>query len=331
MDSSRLVETDAMKNPRLSAVIPLLLLASGCGGDAVPAVRAAPSGDGATLAVESLTVQMPLSFPAQLYVEHDAPVLARTTGVIESVHVELGSPVREGQLLATLEQVDQEIALARAREDSDVAARALTRIRALAESGYSTAADSELARSSVTQAELGLRKAQRDFDLTQIRAPFQGSVTSRPARPRRLVNPGDSLFRVTALSPLLASIRLPESAGTVSRGTRVQIRSSAETLTGQIVHLSSVLDAASGTREVIVQVPYRAGLLPGTSVTVQIGSEPRKVLAIPKSALHDDSYVVVVEKGHAQLRPVQLGEELPDGRLQVLAGLAAGERLRDAP
>jgi membrane fusion protein, multidrug efflux system len=316
------------KGPLVALV--LLLPGIGCGGDAVPAVRAAPSGDGATVTVESLTVLMPLAFPAQLYVEHDAPVLARTTGIIESVYVELGTQVQENQLLASLEQADQEIALARAREESDAASRALARIRALVESGYSTAADSELARSTATQAELTLRKAQRDFDLTQIRAPFQGSVTSRPARPRRLVNPGDSLFRVTALSPLLASVRLPESAGTVSRGTKVQVHAPGQHLAGQIIHLSSVVDAASGTREVIVQVPSRPLLLPGATVTVQIGSERRKVLAIPKSALHDESYVIVVDKGQAQMRAVQLGEELPDGRLQVLAGLSVGERLRPA-
>ena len=315
-----------MKPVYLLFLTPLIF--SGCGDDTVPQARATPSGDGATVAVESLTVLMPLAFTSQLYVEHDAPVLARTSGIIESVHVELGTPVEEGQLLATLEQVDQEIALARAREEALVASRALTRIRALAESGYSAPADSELARSEATQADLALRQAQRDFDLTQVRAPFSGSVTSRPARPRRLVNPGDSLFRVTALAPLLASVRLPESAGSVARGSNVQVSTPAGHLSGRVVHVSPVVDAASGTREVIVQIPSRAALLPGTTVTVRVGAERRKVLAIPRSVLRDDNYVIVVENGRALMRLVQLGGELPDGRLEVTGGLTAGERLR---
>lgn len=317
-----------MKPVHLLPLAPLLLLVSGCGDDAVPQARATPSGDGATVTVESLTVQMPLAITAQLYVEHDAPVLARTTGIIESVYVELGTPVQEGQLLATLEQVDQEIALARAREATQVASRALARIRALAESGLSSPVDSELARSEATQADLALRQAQRDFDLTQVRAPFSGAVTSRPARPRRLVNPGDSLFRVTALAPLLASVRLPESAGSVARGASVRVSSPAGNLSGRIIHVSPVVDAASGTREVIVQIASRAALLPGTTVTVRVGSERRKVLAIPRSALRDDNYVIVLENGRTLMRPVQLGGELPDGRLEVVGGLTAGERLR---
>ena len=317
-----------MRPVDLIPLAPFLLIAAGCGDDTIPQARAAPSGDGVVVAVESLTVRMPLSFPAQLYVEHDAPVLARTTGIIESVHVELGTPVQEGQLLATLEQVDQEIALARAREAADIATRTLTRIRALAESGLSAPADSELARSTATQAELSLRQAQRDFDLTQVRAPFSGLVTSRPARPRRLVSPGDSLFRVTALWPLLASVRLPESAGPVVRGNSVLVRTSQASLTGRIVHVSPVVDAASGTREVIVQVPHRPSLLPGATVTVRIGSELRKVLAIPKAVLRENNLVIVVENGRSMMRSIQLGEELPDGRLEVLGGLTAGERLR---
>jgi RND family efflux transporter MFP subunit len=315
-----------MRPVHLLLAAPLFI--SGCGGEAVPPARAAASGDGATVAVESLTVMMPLTFTAQLYVEHDAPVLARTSGVIESVYAELGTPVQEGQLLATLEQVDQEIALARAREAALAASRTLTRMRALAESGLSAPADSELARSEATQADLALRQAQRDFDLTQIRAPFAGAVTSRPARPRRLVSPGDSLFRVTALAPLKASVRLPESAGSVARGAQVQVATPAGNLSGRVVHVSPVVDAASGTREVIVQIPSRAALLPGATVTVRVGAERRRVLAIPKSALREDNYVIVVEGGRAVMRRVQPGGELPDGRLEVIAGLAAGERLR---
>lgn len=317
-----------MRLVHLFLLAPLHLLLAGCGDDAVPQAQAAPSGDGATVVVESLTMQMPLAFDAQLYVEHDAPVLARTAGIIESVHVELGTSVQEGQLLATLEQVDQEIALERAREASLAATRTLTRIRVLAESGHSAAVDSELARSEATQAELALRQAQRDFDLTEVRAPFSGAVTSRPARPRRLVNPGDSLFRVTALAPLLVSVRLPEPAGSVARGANVSVRTPAGNLTGRVIHVSPVVDAASGTREVIVQIPSRASLLPGTTVTVRIGAEHRKVLAIPRSALRDDHYVIVVENGRALMRPIQVGDELPDGRLEVLGGLTAGERLR---
>jgi hypothetical protein len=43
--------------------------------------------------------------------------------------------------------------------------------------------------------------------------------------------------------------------------------------------------------------------------------------------LRDESFVVVVENGRAVMRQVQLGAELPDGRVEVVSGLSAGERV----
>ena len=139
---------------------------------------------------------------------------------------------------------------------------------------------------------------------------------------------GDSLFRVTALAPLLVSVRVPESAaGGVQPGTMAPVTTGRETLNGRILHASPVIDPASGTREVILQVPARPGLTPGTTVTVRVGGERRRVVAIPRTVLQDESFVVVVENGHAIMRQVQLGAELPDGRVEVVSGLSQGERL----
>lgn len=299
-----------------------------CGGDALPEARTRGTSDSTTIPADTMTVLVPLAVTAQLYVEHDAPVLARTAGIIESVYVQLGTTVSEGQLLASLESADQEIALARAREEADNANRALNRIRSLAESGYVSTVDSERARFDATKACLSQRQAQRDYDLTRVRAPFAGTVTSRIARPRRLVAAGDSLFRVTALAPLLVSVRVPESAaGGVQPGAMAQVTTGRETLSGRILHASLVIDPASGTREVILQVPARPGLTPGTTVTVRVGGERRRVIAIPRTVLQDESFVVVVENGRAIMRQVQLGAELPDGRVEVVSGLSQGERL----
>ena len=86
------------------------------------------------------------------------------------------------------------------------------RQRALKTAGVVTQADSERVELEFREAELALQKAQRDFDLTRIVAPFAGVVTSRSARIGRLVNPGDSLFRLTALTPVLAAVRVPEGS-----------------------------------------------------------------------------------------------------------------------
>ena len=68
------------------------------------------------VSVDTVTLQVPLRLPSQLYVEHDAAVFARSSGVVQSILADLGSRVRAGELLAQLETTDQEIALSQARE-----------------------------------------------------------------------------------------------------------------------------------------------------------------------------------------------------------------------
>ena len=242
----------------------------------------APLGDSAmprSLEADDTTAvaEASLSLSAQLYVEHDATLYARSPGVIESIFVDLGTRVKSGGLLARLESADQAIALAQARERHANAGQQAERGRALKSAGVVTQADSERVELEFRETELALRKAQRDHDLTRIVAPFAGVVTSRAARVGRLVAPGDSLFRVTALAPVLAAIRIPEaSAFRVRIGAEGTIQGPrGERATARVIRASPVIDPASGTREVVLQLTGGARLPPGSAVTVQLPSLTR--------------------------------------------------------
>jgi RND family efflux transporter MFP subunit len=301
-----------------------------CGNDpraeaaAVPAVRPAA----AALAVaDSEQVDAPLSLPGQLYVENDAIVIARAAGLVEAVRADLGARVSAGQLLASLESTDQEIALARAREGADNARRVAVRQRALAAAGGSTTAELEQSESELRRADIQLRQAERDAALTRVTAPFAGMVTARMARARRLVRVGDSLFRVTASAPLLVSVRVPESS---TDGIRTGAPARIVGLRGtgaaaRVVRVSPAIDAGSGTREVVVQLDAAAHLVPGSSVTVRLGAERRWVTAIPRTAVSEDGYVLVWANDRSALRAVSLGASLDGGRVEVVNGLAPGE------
>ena len=202
----------------------LLIVTAACGASAGPPPDETERPDAATVAVESLTVDMPLSLPAQLYVERDALVHARSAGRVEWLGADLGASVGSGQLLARLESADQEIAAARAEEAHKVALRAAERQRELSARGVATTADSEQVESALTRAELDRRQARRDLELTKVTAPFGGVVSARYARAGRLVGEGDSLFRVTALAPLMVSVQVPENdAAHLSVGTTAEV------------------------------------------------------------------------------------------------------------
>lgn len=305
------------------------MVALGCGPasearDAIPATTAAAT----RVTVESVTADVPLELPSQLYVEHDAYVLARSTGVVDSVYHDLGDHVARGALLASLEHTDQAIALADAKAAAANADARVRRARELGRTGALTVQDSEQAELDAQRADLQLRQAQRDYDLTRIVAPFAGVVSARATRVGRLVQPKDSLFRVTALGPLLASVQLPERAPAVPIGADAEVVSSEGlSATAVVARESPTIDPASGTREVIVRVTGNTALRPGMAVQVRVGSERRPVLAIPSDALNEDGYVLVWDHGRATLRSVVLGASLPDGRVEVRSGLSAGESI----
>jgi RND family efflux transporter MFP subunit len=277
---------------------------------------------------DTVTVELPLSLPAQLYVEHDAAIYARSSGVVESVLTDLGGRVRAGQLMARLENTDQTIALEQAKDRHDNAVVQADRQRALKSAGVVTQADSERVELELREAVLSLRKAQRDFDLTRIVAPFDGAITGRTARVGRLVESGDSLFHVTALAPVLASVRVPEaSAFGVKLGAEAEaVGPRGEHARARVVRASPVIDAASGTREVVVQLVSGDRMPPGSSITLKIGSERRRVVAVPREAV-DEGYALVWEEERSSLRQVTVGGDLPGGRVEVVSGVAPGEKL----
>jgi RND family efflux transporter MFP subunit len=319
-----------------AAVLACCAFGAGCSSEArsataqqagAPRVAAAAPGE---FSVDTATVRLPLELPAQLYVEHDAVVVARSAGTIDELHAELGDRVSAGQLLARLESTDQTIALAGADAAYESMTRTAARTRLLKKGGGATAADSEQVEFQLRQADVQRRKAQRDVELTRVTAPFAGVVTARLARPRRFVEVGDTLFRVTESAPLFARVRVPEAdARQLTIGDAVVVTAgTGYDYAARIVHAAPFVDAGSGTREVILQIARPGGaLLAGSSVTVRLGHEPRHVVTAPREAIAPDGYAVVVDNGRSTLRSVTIGRDVGNGRVEILSGLASGERL----
>jgi RND family efflux transporter MFP subunit len=327
------VEDLVMRRIALGVVGMVTLACGRPSADGDRSAETAETSSGATtssslVTADTVTVELPLSIPAQLYVEHDAAIYARSSGIVESILVDLGTRVTGGQLLASLESADQSIALAQANDRHADAVVQAERQRALKTAGVVTQADSERVELDLRSATLALQKAQRDFDLTRVAAPFGGVVTGRSARIGRLVGDGDSLFHLTALSPVLASVRLPEaSAFGVKLGAEAEVLGPrGERARARVIRASPVIDPASGTREVVLQLTSGGRLPPGSSVTLQIGSELRRVVAVPREAI-GEGYALVWDADRTSLRQVTVGSDLPGERVEVVSGLAPGEKV----
>jgi RND family efflux transporter MFP subunit len=146
-----------------------------------------------------------------------ATIAAKITGRVTGVFFDEGTHVREGQLLATLDDSDVRRALDAAKADRDASEAAiadfevqlknariqLNRAEQLQKAGVETqeqldnaltAADSlrakiALAKSQVVSASARIQEAQQAVDNCTIRAPYTGIVVSKDAQVGEMVSP----------------------------------------------------------------------------------------------------------------------------------------------
>jgi RND family efflux transporter MFP subunit len=149
-----------------------------------------------------------------------ATIAAKITGRVTGVFFDEGTRVKEGQLLATLDDSDYRRALDSAKADRDASQAAiadlevqlrnalieLKRAQQLRDAGVqtqealdnaSTTADSlrakiELAKQQVAAAVTRIGAAQQSVDNCVIRAPFPGIVVSKDAQVGEMVSPNSA-------------------------------------------------------------------------------------------------------------------------------------------
>jgi len=212
-------EAPARSRGRLLAagVVVLVLVAAGLwfyvGRQAKPAVRtavarAASQGPGAGSVLDA---------SGYVTARRQATVSAKITGKVTEVTIEEGMRVKDGEILARLDDTEASAALALARAQLAAARSQLVEIRAMlaqAERDYTRqqellrrqlvseqSMDAALAQRDALRAKLGsaeegvrvaqesVRVADVQMDNTVIRAPFAGVVVAKSAQPGEMISP----------------------------------------------------------------------------------------------------------------------------------------------
>lgn len=242
-----------------------------------------------------------------LIVEHQVDVAAQRDGLVAEVQAEPGLAVREGQLLAKLDdrQITAELDAARARtrgaaddlKNWEAEAKVLDadagRARKMWEAQLITQEQFDHARYKAESDQWDVKRAQEvlvnaqqtehslelELEKTHVLAPFPGIVARRYVRAGQQVSRGDRMFWVTETSPLRVKFTLPERfVGKIQRGQMLEL-SSADSgdmkYSVKVIEISPVIDPASGTIEVLAQLvgPARE-LRPGMSASIRVPNLP---------------------------------------------------------
>ena len=276
-------------------------------------------------------------------------------GQIMSLEVEPGDRIREGDVIAELDQVDFALAVDRAQASHDLANSELKRASSLAERGVAADARLDTAQAQFAQADVVLREARRRLSQTQIAAPFDAIVARTFVEEYVNVTSAAPVARLQDVSEMRIMISLPEELASVARSApdAFDIVANFPAVAGysaalELRSFSTDADPTAQTYDVEFAIAgdIDPRLLPGMTADVRISiateGDRQQSVIVPVSAVdttsRTDPSIWVYEESSGQVvrRTVRLGLPVYD-EIVVLEGLNGGElvvsggwwRLRD--
>jgi len=280
-----------------------------------------------------------------------AAVGTRIPGFVKRVFKLEGDDVRAGDALAETESAELGQAQARvsaARAEQIAASANARREAALLADRLTTARESEEAAATLASREASLAAARQGVEamggaidgplgLRVIRSPIAGHVVEAMVSVGQSVGAHQPAFRVANLDSVWVELDVFErTVGKVRVGDSVEVVPSSDPsrrISGRVAHVGDVIEQASQSADVRVEVGNREHLLrPGQAVSaiIRISGPPRDTLSVKAESVTyvDDVPTVFVEIAPGRIVPTRVEIGVTDGaRQEVLSGLREGARV----
>ncbi|AXY77868.1 efflux RND transporter periplasmic adaptor subunit [Paraflavitalea soli] len=294
--------------------------------------------------------------PAELIAWQQVDLYAKENSFVRKLFVDVGSEVKAGQLLVSLEapELNSRLAAAESRLKSQEA------IYTASKSQYDRLYETSKTPGTISQNDLDQAAARKNSDLAQleaakaahkevtitqsyleIRAPFNGVISARNANPGAYVGPSGKgsefpMFTLQEQRKLRLVVAVPEAlTGYLENKHAVQFTVKAlpnETFKGVVNRLSGALDSRLRSERIEIDVENNnKKLLPGMIAEVNIPFPARdSTLTIPKSALVNSTervFVIRIANNKAEWVDVKKGRDI-GGKIEIYANtLQPGDQL----
>ena len=278
-------------------------------------------------------------------------VRSRVSGEVLEVALREGERVSAGAVLARIDtrSLEAQVASSRAARDKASADLEIARLnfensqrlfekKVLAQNELDTRKslyDAALAARKLSEAQL--RLAQINLDDAVVKAPFDAVIARRFQHPGGKVSPDSPLFDLVDLTHMELQAAAPAAEIPVVRpGQRAVLRVDgygAEEFSATLERVSPA--AEQGSRLVLLYLSLdnadgrlRDGMFAQGALLIE---QSQSSIAVPSTAIINEAgldYVMVIEDGRIQRRPVTLGlVATQDRRVEIRSGLAEGEKL----
>jgi len=296
-----------------------------------------------------------LRIPGELIAYQQVDLYAKVSSFVKTLKADIGSEVKQGQLLMTLEapELTSQLAAADSRLKSQEA------VYTASKANYNRLFETSKTPGTISKNDLDQAIAKRNSDLAQfnaakaayrevgsiqnyleIRAPFDGVVSSRNVNLGAYVGPSGKgsefpLFTIQQQKHLRLVISVPELyTGYLKAGDEVTftVKSQPDMLfTAKVKRLSGALDQRLRSERVEMDVPnLTKKLLPGMVADVSMPLPANaSTFTVPKTAIVDSAegvYVIRSKDGKAEKVSVKKGRETDD-RIEIFGEIKEGDVL----
>jgi RND family efflux transporter MFP subunit len=298
-----------------------------------------------------------LTLPGNIQPYNRAAIFARVNGYVQGWDHDIGSPVKAGQVLATIDapDLDQQLSqanatLASVKANEHFATLTANRNNILVQKQIvaqqladQTAADAAAKKAVVDANKANVRQLEAMQSFKTLAAPFDGVVTARNVEIGQLINSGGSglpLFEVSDLHRVRIFVQVPQSftAGLAPgmKATFEMPQYPGVQFDAAVSHISKAINASSHSMQVELQADNEAGKFFGGSYCNVHFELPidANLVTIPSTALvtgDQGTQVATLDSNNkVVLKKVQLGRDLGDS-VEVIAGLRPSDRIINNP
>jgi len=300
-----------------------------------------------TVQVQARAVSTGFEIDGVIQPVKQSTVSAQAAGRVVTLAVKMGDRVKAGQLLATIDDREAVVGVQRsqaqvAQSDAELrnAQANVERTRELQAKGFVSKAALDMAETQFKGAQAGreqagasARQSALSQGYTRVIAPYDGWVLQTHVDAGDLAVPGKPIATVYAPQPLRAVVQVPASRADVTRqASQIEVQLGSTWVSPVARSAMPSADPVSQTVEWRLELSPQAtqNLLPGQQVRVRFVGGQAQRMVVPAAAVLRRGELTAVyvagDKGFA-LRAVRLGADHGAEGIEIVAGLAAGDRV----
>ncbi|WP_168927390.1 efflux RND transporter periplasmic adaptor subunit [Nitrincola alkalilacustris] len=322
---------------KLTTLFSLATLLAACGNEAPARTGPPPTRDHLVEVhrAELVNAAIERVRTGSLRASTEVKLFTQEEGRITALPYYPGDAVKQGDLVAQLDDALLSAQLQRARAQLAQARQDLERVRSLAQRNLVSTEEllrreTELESARAEEAILSTR-----LSYTRILAPFDGVITERLSETGNIAQRYTHLLTLADHSTLVADVTLSELvlANLVEGGSAeitIDALGGGGRFTGTISRIYPNVDPITRRGQIEVALhPVPQGARPGQLVRVNLSSTAGERLLVPFSALRFDQneYMYVIDDAASVVRkPVVTGLRIGD-QVEVLQGIEPGDKI----